>query len=113
MRVLGSLRVPPARSALGAGGHRSPAAVVVTGELDLATVPLLRARLEAALQSRPSALPVDLSGCTFLDCSAVDVLLAVQDAARRDGVVLVLVRPSRPVRRLLSLLGLDEAFALG
>ena len=93
-------------------GH-GPASVVVTGELDLATVPVLRARLDAALAMRPAALHVDLAGCTFADCSAVDLLLAVRDAARRDGVVLVLVRPSRPVRRLLRVLELDEAFALG
>ena len=111
MRALGGL-VPAPRSALSSTWGRSPAAVVVSGELDLATVPSLRARLDAALLRRPACLQVDLSGCTFLDCSAIDCLLAVRDAAHRDGGVLVLVRPSRPVRRLLTLLGLDEAFAV-
>ena len=108
MRTVGGVRLPAARPS-----SASPAAVVVTGDLDLATVPGLRARLEAALARRPACVQVDLSGCTFLDCSAVDLLVAVRDAARRDGVVLVLVRPSRPVRRLLGLLDLDGAFALG
>lgn len=100
-------------------GSRLPAApartadVVVTGELDLATGPALCARLETALALRPSCLQVDLSGCTFLDCSTVGLLESVRDGARVDGTVLVLVRPSRPVRRLLALLGLQEAFALG
>ena len=112
MRHVGLAALPAPRSVGPSTYGRSPAAVLVTGELDLATVPALRARLEAAARHRPVCLLVDLSGCTFLDCSAVDLLLAARDAARRDGVVLVLVRPSRPVRRLLSLLGLDEAFAV-
>ena len=112
MRAVGGLGVPAPRSALARTWGRSPAAVVVSGELDLATVPSLRARLDVALRRRPACLQVDLAGCTFLDSSAVECLLSARDAARRDGVVLVLVRPSRPVRRLLSLLGLDEAFAV-
>jgi len=113
VRAVSAPRLLPLRGTQAGAWCRSSAAVLVTGELDLATVPSLRARLDAALGRRPACLEVDLSGCTFLDCSAVDLLLAVRDAAYRDGVVLVLVRPSRPVRRLLSLLGLDEAFALG
>lgn len=113
MRALSGYGVPLPRGPLARTWTRSPAAVVVTGELDLATVPGLRARLDAALARRPAALQVDLSGCTFLDCCALDLLLAARDAACRDGVVLVLVRPSRPVRRVLGLLGLDAAFALG
>lgn len=112
MRALGGLEVPAAPSTLASTWGRSPAAVVVSGELDIATVPSLHARLDATLRRRPACLQVDLSGCTFLDCSAVDLLLSVRDAARRDGVVLVLVRPSRPVRRLLTLLEIDEAFAV-
>lgn len=113
MRGLTGVGVPAARSARSSTWALPSAAVVVTGEVDLASVPALRARLETALARRPAALHVDLSGCTFLDCPVVDLLLTVRDEARRDGVVLVLVRPSRPVRRLLCLLGLDGAFALG
>lgn len=113
MRAVSGLRPPRPRPVLTRAAGHGPASVVVTGELDLATVPALRARLDAALALRPAGVHVDLAGCTFVDCSAVDLLLSVRDAARRDGVVLVLVRPSRPVRRLLRLLELDEAFALG
>lgn len=113
MRAVSGVRLPGARTVLPGPGSRSAASVLVTGDLDLATVPALRARLDAALARRPAGLYVDLAGCTFADCSAVDLLLSVRDAARRDGVVLVLVRPSRPVRRLLHALELDEAFALG
>lgn len=79
--------------------------VVVRGELDLATVPAVRRRLLGALRRRPDRLVLDVSGCAFADCTALTLLLQVQRSATRQGVALVLRRPSPALRRLIDVTG--------
>ncbi len=80
--------------------------IALRGECDLAAAPELRQVLEPA--SRAGAVLLDLSELTFLDCSALTVLL---DAARHraqvgDRLVLRDVQP--PVERLLTLAAVTE-----
>jgi anti-anti-sigma factor len=81
--------------------------VAVAGELDLASVPELRAALEAAAQS---GLPVvlDVSDVTFIDSTALGALLRANDELASDGPGMVLVCPGGPVRRLLMLTRLED-----
>lgn len=83
--------------------------VVVRDEIDLATVPGLQSRIAAALHGRPERLVLDLSACPFADGRAVTLLLQTRSRAQRQGTVLVLPRPSAPVRRLLDVSGLAGA----
>ena len=86
--------------------------VEVVGELDLATVPRVREQLHAALAARPARLVVDLTGCRFVDASALSMLLDVHRRAWRAGGVLTLRGCSPRVLRLLSLTGLRRVFDL-
>lgn len=79
------------------GGAR----VVARGELDLSAVPQLRAALARAV--RDDRVVVDLSRVTFMDSSAVGVLLDLID----EGTIPMLRDPSPVVVRVLRLLGLD------
>ena len=75
-------------------------------ELDLATLPALRAQVQRALSSRPRTLVLDLSGCGFIGVDAVQALAALTIDADERGTALLLVglRPSAwRVSRLLSL----------
>jgi len=86
--------------------------VPVAGALDVTTLPRVRERLEQAATARPARLVVDLSDCTFVDASALAVLLELHRSMARTGGVLTLsgVRPR--VLRLLSLTGLRRVFDL-
>lgn len=77
--------------------------VVVSGEADIATVPLLRAVLDTVLARRPTRVEVDLSGTTLLDAEALTVLLAVRRRLAARHVVLALRDPSPVAVRLLEL----------
>lgn len=92
----------------------SPAVVVVdiVGELDLTTVARVRESLDDALAARPEQLVVDLSGCPFVDASALTMLLEVHRQACRSGRTLTLRGCSPRVLRLLSLTGLRRVFDL-
>ena len=67
-------------------------------------------RLVAALRTHPEQLVVDLEGCHSFHADTVRVLLDAHCEAARDGAVLVLRRPSEPVRRAIADSGLQGVF---
>ena len=90
----------------------STAAVDVVGELDLSSLPRVRAEIDEALAGRPERLIVDLSACPFVDASALSMLLDAHRRARRSGGSLPLRGCSPRVLRLLALTGLRGVFDL-
>lgn len=86
--------------------------VVVDTELDIATLPQLRERLEDALSTSPGRVVVDLTDCVFLDAQAMNVLLDVHRQAWRQGGRLTLRGCSTQCLRLLALAGLVGVFDL-
>jgi anti-sigma B factor antagonist len=87
-----------------------PDAVVlaVSGELDVASAPMLRAHVRFALGGRPARLVLDLAGLRFCDAAGLSVLAMAQNAATRDGASLALAAVPRPVSRLLEMTGMDR-----
>ena len=84
------------------GGGGDVAWVRVSGELDIATAPILEQTLRAAEQRAPRIV-LDLRALAFMDCSGVHVIL---DGARRASAAarrLVLVRGRAQVDRVLEL----------
>ena len=81
--------------------------VRVAGELDPASV----ADLEAVLsRGQPEArLVLDLSECTFLDSSAIHVILAQAERRRGAGGGVEVVAPGAAVRRPLEIAEADRA----
>jgi anti-sigma B factor antagonist len=84
--------------------------LAVEGELDLATAPDLKEMLAAALRAG-SRIVVDLGQATFMDSTALNVLL---EATHRLGegarLAIVCTRPS--VLRIFEFSGLEGAFAI-
>ncbi|MCV2488202.1 STAS domain-containing protein [Geodermatophilus sp. YIM 151500] len=85
-------------------------ALVVRGELDIATAPVLAAAGAAELAGRPAALVVDLSATTFLDSSGARQLVRLGRQGQADGVTVQLLCPrdNGPVRLVLDLLDVDS-----
>jgi anti-sigma B factor antagonist len=83
------------------------AAVVLDGEIDIATAPAIRRVLMAAISGGDVHLAVDMSGVTFIDAAGIDVLVAAANRAREAGGSLSLLAPSQQVRWLLGVLHLD------
>jgi anti-anti-sigma factor len=80
--------------------------IVVTGELDLVTMPYLAIQLALAVRDRPGRLVFDLSRTLFMDCGSARLIV---DAGARlpGGGRTVIRRPGPGVRRILELTGLD------
>jgi anti-sigma B factor antagonist len=91
----------------------TPDAVVVRlgGELDLAGTHRLAAALEATRDVAPGLpLVLDLSAVSFMDSSGVRALVEAGRLAQETGRRLALLRPSRPVVRVLDLVDLRRVF---
>jgi len=59
--------------------------IVVNGELDLATMPLLAAKLALAAGDKPGRLVFDLSGTHFMDCGSARLITAARQWLPEDG----------------------------
>ncbi len=81
--------------------------VHLAGELDLSTLPALRHTLREA-QLGASIVSIDLQELTFIDCSALKVILEADGVAQRAGNRLILVRGAGQVDRVLKLTGILE-----
>jgi len=81
--------------------------VAVAGEIDMSTADMLHAGLLGVLSALPpERIEVDLAGVTFMDCSALTVLVVAGNAAARTGCQLRITNPQPIVRRVLGLTGL-------
>jgi len=98
---------PPDSDALGCeivrDGHA--VSVRVSGELDLATVPILEAELAALRQAGFRRLILDLSELGFMDSTGLRCILARDAEARQDGFSFALVAGPRAVQRVFELTG--------
>ncbi len=83
--------------------------LTVRDDVDLATSPELRSRMENLLLSKKRPLALDLSGVTHMDSSGIAVLIEGYRWAKKKGVPFVLLSPSPQVRMILEL-GKLEAF---
>jgi len=83
--------------------------VGAAGEIDIATAPELESAFEAALNGAPAAILVDLRAVTFIDSTGMALLLRLID---RAGSTPVRFRISRPIERLLEIIGLEGRIPL-
>jgi anti-anti-sigma factor len=82
--------------------------LLLDGELDPHTAPLLRDRIDQALADNTTTLVLDVSGLRFIDSSGLRVIIgAHKDMAGRGGR-LVLRSPTETTRRLLDITGLVD-----
>jgi anti-sigma B factor antagonist len=86
--------------------------VVVSGELDIYTAPQLKECMLGLIDAGVPRLVVDLGAVTFIDSTALGVLIGGVRRINDAGGAMALVVGSRPVARVLSITGLDRVFAI-
>ncbi len=85
--------------------------IFVRGELDLVTMPLLTEQLTLVAREKPGRLVFDLARTDFMDCGSAR-LIAGAGEWLPEGQRPVIRRPSRSVRRVLELTGLEAYCAI-
>ena len=86
--------------------------VAVRGEIDLFTAPELKQKLTDAIEGGKSRIVVDLTDTSFLDSTALGVLIgAVKRLRSRDGA-LVIVNVDQNIAKTFEITGLDQIFTI-
>jgi anti-anti-sigma factor len=94
------------RSAEAGDSGPATAEVVLSGELDIATLDDAQRQIEAAEVDAPALLVIDLSGLTFVDSSGVRLALLAHDRARAAGRRIAICLGTGHALRVFQALGL-------
>jgi anti-sigma B factor antagonist len=86
--------------------------ISVSGELDLASSPVLEEELERVAGSNAEVVIVDLRKLEFMDSTGLSVLVRAHQRAEEQGRRLGLVNGSQQVQRLLTLTGVADRLTL-
>lgn len=86
--------------------------VDVKGEVDLYTAPRLKDLLADLTAGGRHRIAVEFEGVEFMDSTGLGVLISGLKRCREAGGTLALVGPTEPVRKVLSITGLDVVFPI-
>jgi len=84
----------------------------VAGELDVVGAPELRQAVVSAVAEGIRLLAFDLSDVDFLDSFGIGVIIGALKRLRQRGGDMVVVCPSRRIRRVFEICDLDKILAL-
>lgn len=87
--------------------------VVVTGEIDMATAPMLQRELTAAIETSDGPVVLDLVDVTFFDSSGLRAaIVAHRDLIEQGRRLAVVCDPEGNVRRTFALAGVADVLDL-
>ena len=92
--------------------RRGVPVVSVRGEIDVATAPRLRDELASTPGLGVDLCVVDLSAVTFLDSTALGVLVSAAQMCQEAGGELRLVVTAPHIYKVFTITGLDGVFAI-
>jgi anti-sigma B factor antagonist len=82
--------------------------IVLTGELDVSTVPAFNKRMSELRHQGFHSLVLDLSGVSFLDSTGLSAILVSEMHARMRGQRFKVIEGPRHVNELFRLTGVDN-----
>ena len=93
-------------------GEGAVPVLAIKGEIDVSTAPDLRDRLLSLAQADKNTVVVDLREVSFLDSTALGVLVSGLKRFRASGGDLKLVVTGRSVSKVLEITGLTDVFSI-
>ncbi len=92
--------------------HGEVAIAAVEGEIDASNVGELADRVRTMLTNRNEALVVDLEHTRYIDSAGINLLFSLGDELhQRQQQLHLVVAPTSPIARMLSITGLDTTVA--
>jgi anti-anti-sigma factor len=91
------------------GGSRT--VIQLVGEADASTWAMSEV-FDAEVAKKPRLMVVDLSGLTFIDSTALRVIMRTHRALHREGGTLALVSPTPAVARVLELINIARTIPI-
>jgi anti-anti-sigma factor len=84
------------------------AGLLVSGALDVAAIPDLEQRLDAAIRESDGVFVVEMSEVEFMDSSGLHLLLRARAQLAREERHLAVIAPPGPVRRVIDVAGVFD-----
>jgi len=88
------------------------AVVVLAGEVDLYTAPRFKDVLLQAIDDGAGHVIVDLADVSFVDSTALGVLVSGGKRLQKSSGTLAIGCPDEKIRRILEITGLDTVFGV-
>jgi len=85
--------------------------IFVDGRFDFSVLQTFRSAYES-VQVKPEKFVIDLEKSSYIDSSALGMLLALRDYAGGDAAKIQIQNCSPDVKRILSITKLDELFTI-
>jgi anti-sigma B factor antagonist len=92
--------------------HPDYALLVVEGEVDVYTAPVLRQKLVELAETGPPRIVVDMEAVEFLDSTGLGVLVAALNRMRRQDGDLELICSRHRILRVFEITGLTKVFTI-
>jgi anti-sigma B factor antagonist len=86
--------------------------VAVRGEIDLFTAPELKQVVTDAIESGERRVVIDLTDVSFLDSTALGVLIGAVKRLRSRGGALAIVNTEPSITKTFEITGLDQIFTI-
>jgi anti-sigma B factor antagonist len=86
--------------------------ITLSGETDITTVAELSELVTAQLSGGTLHLTIDASGLSSADSASVRVLVLAARTLQQRGGGLVLLRPQRPLARMLEIMGTGQMITI-
>ncbi len=86
--------------------------VSVVGEIDIATAPTLREILESTIDRGVEVVVVDLLGVTFIDSTALGVLIGALKRCNEAGGSMRIAVSDQRVLKVFEITGLTDLFSI-
>ncbi|HEX6347398.1 STAS domain-containing protein [Umezawaea sp.] len=86
--------------------------LALTGEIDATTAQTTRAKALAAVDAKPAALVLDLSGVEFFGSNGIAIVLEAAQRAELRGIRFVVVAHRHVVLRPLQVTGVDARLTI-
>lgn len=86
--------------------------VAVAGEIDLYTAPEFKRHLIGVAKDGAASLIVDLGECSFIDSTALGILIEANRRLEGSMRSLVVISDDRNIRKVFEVTGLDRVFTI-
>ena len=104
--------MPPEFAITEQGSEAGHFVIAARGEIDLFTAPELKQVVTDAIESGERRVVIDLTDVSFLDSTALGVLIGAVKRLRSRGGALAIVNTEASITKTFEITGLDQIFTI-
>ncbi len=104
--------MPPEFSIIEQGSEAGHYVIAARGEIDLFTAPELKQVITEVIESGEHRVAIDLTEVSFLDSTALGVLIGAVKRLRSRGGALAIINTDSSIAKTFEITGLDQIFTI-